>query len=129
MVSIRQIVQLKQVIRRWREQLSCKGLEVATAPAGYVPLCIGPERERFDVPVRFLKLPVFLELMKRAEEEYGFEQPGVLAIPCDPDFFRWVVDALRRNQASFGKLSFDELHDLFARHCIATSPLLPEASV
>ncbi|CAL9060226.1 auxin-responsive protein SAUR71-like [Musa acuminata AAA Group] len=119
MLTIREIVQLKQVIRQWRQRLSCQPGEVATVPAGYVPLYVGLEGKRFVVPARFLKLPVFVELLKRAEVEYGFEQAGGLAIPCDSDFFQWVVDALRRNHASFGRLSFDELHDLFSRHCDA----------
>ncbi|URE33897.1 Auxin responsive protein [Musa troglodytarum] len=127
MLSIREIVQLKQVIRHWRERLSGHGGEEATVPAGCVPLYVGPEGKRFEVPARFLKLPVFVELLKRAEEEYGFEQAGGLAIPCDSDFFRWVADALRRDQASFGQLGFDELHALFARHRDAASS--PEARV
>ncbi|CAI9097974.1 OLC1v1034501C1 [Oldenlandia corymbosa var. corymbosa] len=41
--------------------------------------------QRFVVELQFLNNPAFLSLLKRAEEEYGFEQKGVLAVPCRPE--------------------------------------------
>ncbi|KAL8040398.1 hypothetical protein ABFS82_10G092300 [Erythranthe guttata] len=44
-----------------------------------------------DEPIRFvlelcvLKNPGFLRLLKMAEEEYGFQQGGALAVPCLPE--------------------------------------------
>ncbi|PIN04604.1 hypothetical protein CDL12_22858 [Handroanthus impetiginosus] len=40
---------------------------------------------RFVVELCVLKHPAFLRLLKMAEEEYGFQQKGALAVPCQPD--------------------------------------------
>ncbi|KQK17530.1 auxin-responsive protein SAUR32 [Brachypodium distachyon] len=48
----------------------------------------GEEEERFVVPVGYLKHPLFVALLKAAEEEYGFEQQGAITIPCGVDNFR-----------------------------------------
>ncbi|KAK4377707.1 hypothetical protein RND71_004003 [Anisodus tanguticus] len=40
------------------------------------------EPKRFIVELHWLTNPSFLKLLKRAEDEYGFEQKGVLEIPC-----------------------------------------------
>lgn len=50
----------------------------------------GEEEERFVVPVGYLKHPLFVALLKAAEEEYGFEQKGAITIPCGVDHFRRV---------------------------------------
>ncbi|WOK96346.1 auxin-responsive protein SAUR71-like [Canna indica] len=131
---LQRIVQLKQLMRRWRA-LSFR----RWSSGGSVAMYVGPERRRFAVPARFLNLPVFAALLERAEEEYGFQPAGGLAIPCDPDFFRWVLDALARDRARFGPLGLDALRALFAAghgdassacreaaSCNAFSPLLPK---
>lgn len=48
------------------------------------------EEERFVVPVGYLKHPLFVGLLKEAEEEYGFQQQGAITIPCGVDHFRRV---------------------------------------
>lgn len=48
------------------------------------------EEERFVVPVGYLKHPLFVGLLKEAEEEYGFQQQGAITIPCGVDNFRRV---------------------------------------
>ncbi|KAL6534153.1 hypothetical protein OROHE_013078 [Orobanche hederae] len=40
------------------------------------------ELRRFVIEISYLAHPGFLKLLKQAEEEFGFEQSGVLAIPC-----------------------------------------------
>lgn len=50
----------------------------------------GAEEERFVVPVGYLKHPLFVGLLKEAEEEYGFQQKGAITIPCGVDNFRRV---------------------------------------
>ncbi|KAL6574873.1 hypothetical protein OROMI_012158 [Orobanche minor] len=40
------------------------------------------ELRRFIIEISYLSHPGFLKLLKQAEEEFGFEQSGVLAIPC-----------------------------------------------
>jgi SAUR family protein len=50
------------------------------------------------VRVAHLSHPAFLELLRQAEEEYGFPgAPGPIALPCDEDHF---LDVLQRVSSS-----------------------------
>jgi SAUR family protein len=42
----------------------------------------GAEFQRVMVPVIYLNHPLFCELLREAEEEYGFHQQGGITIPC-----------------------------------------------
>ncbi|PIN04605.1 hypothetical protein CDL12_22249 [Handroanthus impetiginosus] len=46
---------------------------------------------RFVVELCVLKHPAFLRLLKMAEEEYGFQQKGTLAMPCQPEEIRRIL--------------------------------------
>ena len=41
--------------------------------------------KRFVVPLRYLTHPMFLTLLEKAAEEYGFDHGGALTIPCRPN--------------------------------------------
>ncbi|KAH0779540.1 hypothetical protein KY290_005967 [Solanum tuberosum] len=45
---------------------------------------VNPEEEpkKFIVELHWLNNPLFLKLLKQAEDEYGFQQKGVLEVPC-----------------------------------------------
>ncbi|XP_074566990.1 auxin-responsive protein SAUR41-like [Curcuma longa] len=111
----------KQMMRPWRWfGFHCRQSPLASdehprpARAGAVPVYVGPYRERFDIPMRFLKLPAFAELLRRREEEYCFSpRAGDIAIPCDPEFFAWAVSALRRDEKRLGTLELDSLLAIF----------------
>ncbi|KAL5546125.1 hypothetical protein UlMin_005812 [Ulmus minor] len=45
----------------------------------------GWEPQRFVIELGYLNNPEFLNLLKQAEEEFGFSHDGALAIPCRPD--------------------------------------------
>ncbi|CAM0875563.1 unnamed protein product [Alopecurus aequalis] len=65
-------------------------------PRGHVPMVAGCGG-RVMVPVRLLTHPCIAELLDMAAQQYGYDQPGVLRIPCDAVRFRAVVDcALHR---------------------------------
>ncbi|KAG8046052.1 hypothetical protein GUJ93_ZPchr0008g12015 [Zizania palustris] len=65
------------------------------APRGYVPILIGQgeERERILVRTEQLKQPHFLALLDLAVQEFGYEQRGILCIPCTTKAFRSIVCA------------------------------------
>ncbi|KAJ1425909.1 Small auxin-up RNA [Sesbania bispinosa] len=44
----------------------------------------GEEPKRFVLPLSCLTNPMFLRLLERAAEEYGFDHEGALTIPCRP---------------------------------------------
>ena len=46
------------------------------------------ERKRYVVPLSYLSQPAFQELLRHAEEEFGFDHPmGGLTIPCKEETF------------------------------------------
>jgi SAUR family protein len=74
-------------------------------PAGHVAVCVeaasgsgSGSTRRFVVRVAHLSHPAFRELLRQAEEEYGFPAaPGPVALPCDEDQF---LDVLHRVSSS-----------------------------
>ncbi|XP_073060000.1 auxin-responsive protein SAUR71-like [Primulina eburnea] len=63
-------------------------------PQGHFPVYVGEEMERFVVSADFLNHPIFMSLLNRSAQEYGYEQKGVLRIPCHVFLFERVLDAL-----------------------------------
>ncbi|WOL19777.1 hypothetical protein Cni_G28579 [Canna indica] len=133
---IRQIVQLKQVMRRWKA-LSLRRIGGGhpdasacgrPAPPGFLAVYVGADRTRFVIPTRFINLPVFAALLQRAEEEYGFPPAGGIALPCDPTFFCFVLDALGRDESRFRSVGHDAFLALFADLGAAASPCRDSAS-
>ncbi|KAL5213321.1 hypothetical protein ABZP36_024168 [Zizania latifolia] len=58
----------------------------ATTPKGQVAVYVGGgepgESMRYVVPVVYFNHPLFGELLREAEEEFGFAHPGGITIPC-----------------------------------------------
>ncbi|KAI9093932.1 hypothetical protein K1719_026930 [Acacia pycnantha] len=59
----------------------------------------GEEPERFVVPVLYFNHPLFLQLLKEAEEVYGFDQKGTITIPCHVEEFRTVRGLIDREKS------------------------------
>ncbi|CAI0450449.1 unnamed protein product [Linum tenue] len=62
---------------------------------GYVPVYVGDEMERFVVSAELLNHPVFVGLLNKSAQEYGYEQQGGLRIPCHVLVFERVMEAIR----------------------------------
>ncbi|CAN8305007.1 unnamed protein product [Cochlearia groenlandica] len=73
----------------------CSARRINTVPAGHVPVYVGDEMERFVVNAELLNHPVFVGLLNRSAQEYGYAQKGVLHIPCHVIVFERVVETLR----------------------------------
>lgn len=67
----------------------------SSVPEGHVPVYVGEEMERFVVNAELLNHPVFIGLLNKSAQEYGYEQKGVLHIPCHVLVFERVLEALR----------------------------------
>jgi SAUR family protein len=99
------LVWLRRAVRRWRSRAARPDKDTspdaAAVPAGHVAVRV--EGGRFLVPLAHLSHPAFQELLRQAEEEYGFPSgaSGPLALPCDEQRLR---DVLRR-VASEGRRS------------------------
>ncbi|XP_068651383.1 auxin-responsive protein SAUR32-like [Aristolochia californica] len=68
-------------------------------PKGCLAIMVGQEGEelqRFVVPVIYFNHPLFLQLLKEAEKEYGFDQKGPINIPCHVADFRYVQEIIDR---------------------------------
>ena len=64
-------------------------------PEGHLPVYVGDEMERFVVSAEFLNHPIFIKLLNKSAQEYGYEQQGVLRIPCHVLVFERVLEAVR----------------------------------
>ncbi|KAJ6746696.1 AUXIN-INDUCED PROTEIN-LIKE-RELATED [Salix koriyanagi] len=58
------------------------------------------EPRRFVVELDYLTNPDFLSLLEQAKEEYGFQQEGVLAVPCRPEELQMILEKRRKGRAS-----------------------------
>ncbi|XP_062192416.1 auxin-induced protein 15A-like [Phragmites australis] len=55
----------------------------ADVPRGHLAVYVGEGRKRFVIPTACLKHPSFVTLLKRVEDEFGFDHRcGGLTIPC-----------------------------------------------
>lgn len=62
-------------------------------PKGCLAILVGQEGEeqqKFVIPVIYINHPLFMQLLKEAEEEYGFDQKGPITLPCHVEEFRTV---------------------------------------
>ncbi|KAE8661974.1 Auxin-responsive protein SAUR32 [Hibiscus syriacus] len=74
--------------------------EVKDIPKGCVAIMVGQgeEQQRFVIPVIHVNHPLFMQLLKVAEEEYGFDQKGLITIPCHVEEFRNVQGMIDRDR-------------------------------
>ncbi|GFQ04078.1 indole-3-acetic acid-induced protein arg7 [Phtheirospermum japonicum] len=107
---IAQIVRLRQVVQRWKTKSLRTALyyNSSSTPSGSLSVYVGLGRTRFVIPTRFLNLPVFVALLQQAEEEFGFQTSGGLALPCEPDFFSEILRFLRNDEQKFRRMGLDE---------------------
>ncbi|CAL9245459.1 unnamed protein product [Arabidopsis halleri] len=75
---------------------------IKDVPKGCLAIKVGSkeeEKQRFVVPVFYFNHPLFMQLLREAEEEYGFEQKGTITIPCHVEVFRYVQDMINRERS------------------------------
>ncbi|KAG6711832.1 hypothetical protein I3843_05G067600 [Carya illinoinensis] len=65
-------------------------------PRGFFAVYVGEnQKRRFVIPVSYLNQPLFEDLLRKAEDEFGFNHPtGGLTIPCRIDTFIDVTSRL-----------------------------------
>ncbi|KAF1899222.1 hypothetical protein Lal_00019346 [Lupinus albus] len=91
-----------------RSELHSTRRRKCDVPEGHFPVYVGEEMERFVVSAEVLNHPVFEKLLNQSAQEYGYEQKGVLRIPCHVIVFERVLEALRLG------LDSRDLHDLIS---------------
>ncbi|CAM0946964.1 unnamed protein product [Alopecurus aequalis] len=105
--KIRDIVRLQQLLRKWKRlALAPKAgkhggggaAAAADVPKGFFAVCVGEEMRRFVIPTEYLGHWAFEELLREAEEEFGFQHEGALRIPCDVEVFEGILKLVGRKE-------------------------------
>eukprot|EP00257_Ricinus_communis_P020800 XP_015580133.1 LOW QUALITY PROTEIN: auxin-responsive protein SAUR72 [Ricinus communis] len=118
--KIREIVRLQQILKKWRKMATSSSSKATATtsngssikflkrtlslsensaretssnavPKGSLAVCVGEELKRFIIPTEYLGHPAFHLLLREAEEEFGFQQTGVLRIPCEVAVFESIL--------------------------------------
>lgn len=76
--------------------------ELKDIPKGCLAVMVGQgeEQQRFVIPVIYINHPLFMQLLKEAEEEFGFDQQGPITIPCHVEEFRNIVQGMIEEENS-----------------------------
>ncbi|XP_019228353.1 PREDICTED: auxin-induced protein X15-like [Nicotiana attenuata] len=86
-------------------------------PSGQVAVTVGANCKRFVVRATYLNHPIFKKLLSQAEEEFGFTNSGLLAIPCDESLFEELLRYLARfDSVNINMSRFMKFED-FQRYC------------
>ncbi|XVF07858.1 hypothetical protein REPUB_Repub06bG0175900 [Reevesia pubescens] len=64
----------------------------------------GKETQRFVIELGNLRNPAFLSLLEQAREEYGFQQTGVLSLPCRPQELQEILEHGKVNEAGLNMM-------------------------
>ncbi|KAL3690751.1 hypothetical protein R1sor_004402 [Riccia sorocarpa] len=95
-------------LRRVRK-LAAGVLGKGIPPRGYIGVYVGKEKRRFIISTHYLNHRLFKELLKRSEEEYGFDYRGGLLIACETVLFEHLLWLIGSNDPAARTI---ELHDL-----------------
>ncbi|KAK7258006.1 hypothetical protein RIF29_32382 [Crotalaria pallida] len=75
-------------IRRTSFTANQASTKVVDVPKGYVAVYVGESMKRYVIPISYLNQSSFQDLLRQAEEEFGYDHPmGGLTIPCGEDVF------------------------------------------
>ncbi|KAL2321436.1 hypothetical protein Fmac_025815 [Flemingia macrophylla] len=124
--KMREVVRLQQILNKWKKAASnntatattsssssaAKGIKflkrtlsftdnnnnIEVVPKGFLAVCVGKELKRFIIPTHHLRHQAFQMLLQQAEEEFGFQQEGVLKIPCQVSVFEKILKAVEDNK-------------------------------
>ncbi|KAH7865717.1 hypothetical protein Vadar_010260 [Vaccinium darrowii] len=70
-------------------------------PKGFLAVCVGKELKRFIIPTEYLGHQAFGILLREAEEEFGFQQEGVLRLPCEVPLFQKILKMVEDKTGGF----------------------------
>ncbi|CAN6464253.1 unnamed protein product [Victoria cruziana] len=107
MISTKRLVQMA---RKW-QRLAARGRKrisfprsssskkvAATAEKGHF-VAYASDDKRYVVPLACLHRPIFRELLKMAEEEFGLNIDGAITFPCDSAMMDYIVSLLQRDMS------------------------------
>ncbi|KAL4585220.1 hypothetical protein LXL04_009836 [Taraxacum kok-saghyz] len=89
-IHMPRIIKSKSILCRSLSNGSHSSSAIEIIPKGHFTVYVGEhdEKKRFVVPVSLLNQVSFQDLLRQAEEEFGYDHPmGGLTIPCHEDVF------------------------------------------
>lgn len=97
-IRIPGITNVKDILRRSSSLTKFGVSEIPHVPKGCFAVYVGAYcQRRYVVPVWYLHEPIFQDLLRKAEEEFGFDHlKGGLTIPCREDIFTNLISTLNR---------------------------------
>ncbi|KAM7529632.1 hypothetical protein LguiB_033042 [Lonicera macranthoides] len=90
MKSNKQTANLKQILKKY----SSMGRKSYAVPKGHFVVYVGENRSRYVVPISWLGHHEFQCLLRRAEEEFGFDHNMGLTIPCQEGYFLSLISLI-----------------------------------
>ncbi|KAL1207123.1 Protein SMALL AUXIN UP-REGULATED RNA 51 [Cardamine amara subsp. amara] len=75
--------------------------DATAVPKGYLAVSVGLEKKRYTIPTEYLSHQAFHVLLRQAEEEFGFQQSGVLRIPCEVDVFESILKIMEEKNEGY----------------------------
>ncbi|ESW07861.1 hypothetical protein PHAVU_010G164600 [Phaseolus vulgaris] len=97
--KIREVVRLQQILKKWKKAATSSASSNADmVPKGFLAVCVGKELQKFIIPTHYLRHQAFEMLLQEAQEEFGFQQEGVLKIPCHVSVFQKILKAVEDNK-------------------------------
>nr|DAD46619.1 TPA_asm: hypothetical protein HUJ06_016556 [Nelumbo nucifera]DAD46623.1 TPA_asm: hypothetical protein HUJ06_016560 [Nelumbo nucifera] len=54
------------------------------------------DQKRFVIPLAYLSNPIFIELLRMSEEEFGLPSDGPITLPCDSEFAKYIISMVQR---------------------------------
>nr|DAD46611.1 TPA_asm: hypothetical protein HUJ06_016548 [Nelumbo nucifera] len=54
------------------------------------------DQKRFVIPLAYLNNPIFIELLRMSEEEFGLPSDGPITLPCDSAFAEYIISMMQR---------------------------------
>ncbi|CAH8381423.1 unnamed protein product [Eruca vesicaria subsp. sativa] len=93
MALVRSLLGAKKILGR---SVTATTTSASAAPKGFLAVYVGEsQKKRYVVPISYLSQPSFQDLLRKSEEEFGFDHPmGGLTIPCPEDTFINVTSQL-----------------------------------
>ncbi|KAK3138414.1 hypothetical protein QOZ80_5AG0368690 [Eleusine coracana subsp. coracana] len=107
MISVKRLVQMA---KKWQKMAAVarkrltmtlpketEGPSTSVASKGHC-IVYSVDGERFEVPMAYLGMTVFSELLRLSQEEFGFSgDDGRITLPCDSTVMEYVMCLLRRD--------------------------------
>nr|XP_043607121.1 auxin-responsive protein SAUR22-like [Erigeron canadensis] len=90
------VFRMKSLVLNAKQLIKLNSKHQGDVPKGYLAVYVGEvQRKRFVVPLSYLNHPLFQDLLRRSEEEFGFNHPmGGLTIPCHEEAFVCLTSQL-----------------------------------